>query len=82
MGEVLAELAQYHQVLCITHLPLVAARADHHLRMIRHDDPEGPRIRVESLDEPQRIDEMSRLLSGDETSEASRRQAEELLRTA
>lgn len=82
MGEVLSELARYHQVICITHLPLVAARADHHLRLNRRDDEEGARIRVDSLDEAGRIDEMSRLLSGDETSEASRRQAEELLRTA
>ncbi len=82
MGEVLSELARYHQVICITHLPLVAARADHHLRLSRRDDEDGARIRVDSLDEAGRIDEMSRLLSGDETSEASRRQAEELLGTA
>jgi len=81
MGDVLAELAEYHQVLCITHLPLVAARADHHLRLVRRDEEEGPRIRVESLDESDRIDEMSRLLSGDRQSEASRRQAEELIRS-
>lgn len=79
VGEVLAELASYHQVLCITHLPLVASRADHHIRVSRRDQLEGVSIQADSLEGSSRIDELSRLLSGDQSSDVSREQARELL---
>lgn len=79
VGDVLRELARYHQVLCITHLPLVASRADHHLLVRRTDAKDEVTVEAEVLDRDQRVDELSRLLSGDETSDVSREQARELL---
>lgn len=79
VGDVLRGLADYHQVLCITHLPLVASRADHHLLVRRADTEENVTVEARSLDRNERIEELSRLLSGDESSEVSREQARELL---
>jgi DNA repair protein RecN (Recombination protein N) len=79
VGDVLAELAEYHQVICITHLPLVACRADHHIQVAREDRPEGVSVTVSVLEDEERVDELSRLLSGDEVSDVSREQARELL---
>ena len=79
VGQVLAELAEHHQVICITHLPLVAAYADHHLLIRREDDENRVRVMGEPLQKNQRLEELSRLLSGDEESDISIKQAEELL---
>lgn len=79
VGDVLGELAQYHQVICITHLPLVACRADHHIQVARDDRSEGVFVSVSALEDEDRVDELSRLLTGDEDSDVSREQARELL---
>ncbi|MFB6347517.1 MAG: DNA repair protein RecN [bacterium] len=79
VGAVLEDLAQYHQVLCITHLPLVASKADQHIRISREDQDDRVIVEADKLREDSRIDEISRLLSGDESSSVSREQARELL---
>lgn len=81
VGEVLSDLADYHQVICITHLPLVASKADHHILVERTDEDDDVKVDALYLDNESRIDEISRLLSGDNESDISREQARELLET-
>lgn len=76
MGEKLAELARSSQVLCVTHLPQVAARADTHYVVERSDD--GPGV-VRRVDGEERISEITRMLAGLPDSKAGRTAATELL---
>ncbi len=80
VGRVLSELAEYHQVFCITHLPLVSVYADRHLLVQRRDFKDRVEISARQLTGEDRIDELCRLLSGDEGSKVSRQQAEKLLK--
>ncbi len=79
VGRLLSELSEFHQIICITHLPLVAARADHHILLNRRDSKNEVVIDADIMDEKGKIEELSRLISGDQQSEVSRRQARQLL---
>jgi DNA repair protein RecN (Recombination protein N) len=78
VGRRLARLATERQVVVVTHLPQIACFADLHLR-VRKD---GGTATVESLDGLERVDELSRMLAGLETSEHGGSHAEELLAEA
>lgn len=78
LGEKLADLARHHQVLCVTHLPQVAAFADRHYVVTRDDTRAG----VTRVEGPDRVEELSRMLAGLPESERGREAAEELLETA
>ena len=65
VGETLERLATRAQVLTIIHLPQIASRADRHFHVEKlHDDP--THTRIEPLGEPQRRDEIQRMLGGQE----------------
>ena len=74
MGAKLASLAKYRQVLCVTHLPQVAAYGDAHFVVER----DGPNAVVRQVSGDARIEELSRMLSGLPDSERGRDHAEEL----
>lgn len=74
----LKDLSERHQVLCVTHLPQIAARADHHLVIEKIQKKEGVCVKVKEPSEEERIKEIARMLSG-KTTEASLRHALELL---
>ena len=78
MGRKLADLARRRQVLCVTHLPQVAAFADTHYVVER----EGASASVRRVEEADQIAELSRMLAGLSESERGRQHAEELRRTA
>ncbi len=78
LGAKLAELAADRQVLCVTHLPQVAAFADTHA-VVRRD---GPSATVEVVEGKERLEELSRMLSGLPESERGREHAGELLAIA
>ncbi len=80
MGRVLAELASEHQVLCITHLPQVAARGATHFRVEKVEEGGRTVVRVRRLSERERVEEIARMAGGETVSEATRRHARELLR--
>ncbi|ABW11191.1 DNA repair protein RecN [Parafrankia sp. EAN1pec] len=82
IGRRLARLARTHQVICITHLPQVAAFADRHLVVRKADDGSVTRSGVVALDGPGRVRELSRMLAGQEESSLARGHAEELLAAA
>jgi len=78
MGEKLARLASGRQVLCVSHLPQIAAFADTHLVVERHDG----RAVVRLLDGDDRVSEIARMLSGLGDTATGLDHAEELLSAA
>jgi DNA repair protein RecN (Recombination protein N) len=81
VGEALAEVAARHQVLVITHLPQIAARADQHLVVSKAARGGVATSDVAPIHGEDRVDELARML-GDAEGSAARRHAEDLLRTA
>jgi DNA repair protein RecN (Recombination protein N) len=75
LGRKLADLGQVNQVLCVTHLPQVAAHADCHY-VVRRDGDTAEVARVEGED---RLEELSRMLAGLPESVRGRDAAAELL---
>jgi DNA repair protein RecN (Recombination protein N) len=81
VGERLAKLAKRNQVLCVTHLPQVAAFADHHLAVRKQVRGGRTKTEIEALDGRRRIDELARMLGGRQITPTSRKHAAELLAT-
>jgi len=83
IGDKLRTLARGHQVLCITHLPQIAAYADHHLRICKVVDGKQTRTQVQPLDQREaRVDELAEMLTGKDATSTTRRQAREMLELA
>jgi len=78
VGARLHGLSEDYQILCITHLPQIAALADHHLKVEKELSQKDVRVRVETLDGEKRREELARMLGGKVT-ERSLRHAEEML---
>ena len=81
VGEALSQIAAGHQVLVITHLPQIAARADHHLRVAKATRSGIATSDVTTLHGEDRVLELARML-GDGEDDAARRLAVSLLRGA
>jgi DNA repair protein RecN (Recombination protein N) len=82
VGRSLARLAGEHQVLVVTHLPQVAAYADAQVRVAKQSDDAATVSQANLLDQPERVIELSRMLSGQPDSDAARTHAAELLASA
>ena len=81
VGEKMAEIAARHQVLCVTHLPQVAAQAASHLVVTKDQSGERASVAIEAIhgDRSQRVAELARML-GDRAAKSARAHAEELLK--
>ncbi len=80
IGERMARLGQTQQVLAITHSPQVASYATRHFLVEKHEDPKKmTQTTVSVLDQNQRLEEVARMLSGDEISPEARAAAYQLL---
>jgi DNA repair protein RecN (Recombination protein N) len=79
VGERLQALSRTCQVLCITHLPQVAAFGDSHFRVVKRVEGERTVTRVERLDADVRVDELARMMGGKDTTAKVRAGAQELL---
>ena len=79
VGDKLARLAQRRQILCITHLATVAARAHTHLRVFKSEREGRTLTGVAVVSGRQRVAEVARMLSGDDSVEVSLRHAADLL---
>jgi DNA repair protein RecN (Recombination protein N) len=79
VGEKLARLAQRRQILCITHLATVAARAQTHLRVFKHEREGRTVTAVAAVSGRQRVAEVARMLSGDDSVAVSLQHAADLL---
>ena len=82
VGQILAEMGKYMQVINITHLPQVAARGKEHYHVYKDDTRHSTITRIKLLSPEERILEIARLLSGSEVTETSKRNARELLQAA
>ncbi|MDI6801029.1 MAG: DNA repair protein RecN [Thermodesulfovibrionales bacterium] len=78
VGKRLKDISKNYQVLCITHLPQIAALADHHLRVEKVMVKDSVKVKIEPLKGKERKEELARMLSGRVT-DVSLRHAEELL---
>ncbi len=79
VGRLLAQLGTRHQVLCVTHLAQVAARATHHFQVSKKTHKEHTLSTITALTEQQRIDEVARMLGGIEITPTTREHAREML---
>ncbi len=72
VGQLLQGLGARRQVLCVTHLPQVAACADAHLRVSKSGGAGGVRSELAELDPAQRVEELARMLGGAEITAKTR----------
>ncbi len=79
LAERLEHLASHHQVLVVTHLPQIAARASTHFLVSKGQQDGRSRVRVERLDGERRVEELSRMLGGVQITESVREHARDLL---
>jgi DNA repair protein RecN (Recombination protein N) len=79
VGRRLSRLAEHAQVIAVTHLPQVAAFADHHFVVSKDDDGNVTSSSVTRVEESGRVDELARMLAGQEESAAAQAHARELL---
>jgi DNA repair protein RecN (Recombination protein N) len=82
VGRSLADLGAQGQVLVVTHLPQVAAFADHQVAVAKVEAGGRTTSSARALDDAERVVELSRMLSGQPESAAARGHAEELLAVA
>ena len=75
-------VAEHHQLFAISHLPQLAARAHHHIRVAKGARGGVTTADVRVLDGDERVHEVARMLGGDPESDVSRAHARELLETA
>lgn len=83
VGKLLKVLGKTRQVLCITHLPQVAAMGDHHWQVSKKNGLQDDQTLVSqilNLDQAGRIDEITRMLGGERLTATTRKHAEEMLR--
>ncbi|MBQ4033716.1 MAG: DNA repair protein RecN, partial [Paludibacteraceae bacterium] len=70
------------QVICITHLPQVAAKGEHHYKVFKDENTNPVQTYVKLLDAEERVGEIAAMLSGEGVTEAAINNAKELLNTA
>ncbi|AQW29388.1 DNA repair protein RecN [Ralstonia syzygii subsp. celebesensis] len=79
VGRRLRELGTRRQVLCVTHLPQVAALANHHVQVAKQTVGGSTRSDLVVLDATGRVDEIARMLGGASLTDTTRRHADEML---
>ena len=82
IGRKLAEVARHRQVICVTHLAPVAACAAHHYRIYKTVEAGRTFTRVEELNRSQRVQELARIMVGENITESALKSAEEMLTEA
>lgn len=82
VGGLLRKLGKQSQVMCVTHLPQVAAQAHNQLFVTKLTDGESTETQMLALTRQDRIDELARLLAGDKVTKSALANAKELLKSA
>jgi DNA repair protein RecN (Recombination protein N) len=82
VGEKLRSLASNAQVLCVTHLPQVASKGHQQFRVSKLSDGDNTRTSVKMLTRDERVEELARMLGGQEITKATRDHAAEMLKKA
>ena len=79
VGQKLKSLSRGQQVLCVTHLPQIAAFADQHLVVEKHESQGRTKTQIRTLDDPARTQEVARMLSGATVTETSLQHAAQMI---
>ncbi|AGG34322.1 DNA repair protein RecN [beta proteobacterium CB] len=79
VGKLLRQLGESHQILCVTHLPQVAAQGNHHLKVSKSQAGDKTLSQVIPLGRSERVEEVARMLGGATITDTTRRHARELL---
>ncbi len=82
VGQILAGMGKYMQVINITHLPQVAARGTKHYHVYKDDTGDSTITRIKLLSPKERVVEVARLLSGSEITPTAMKNAQELIKSA
>ncbi len=79
VGKIMKEMSASRQVFAITHLPQVAAKGDQHLLVYKFEKASGTITEIKQLEKNDRLVEIARMLSGEQTTDAAMANARELL---
>jgi len=79
VGRSIKNLSRFHQVIAITHLPQIAGQADVHFVVEKLEDGKRASTRLRKLDLEERVEEVAKLMSGTEVTEAGLASARELM---
>ncbi|MCB1985106.1 MAG: DNA repair protein RecN [Burkholderiales bacterium] len=81
VGQLLKQLGSARQVMCITHLPQVAAKGDHHWQVTKSAQKDSSQVlsHINMLSKTERVEEIARMLGGVKITEATRKHAAEML---
>lgn len=82
VSEKLGRISRNHQVICITHLPQIAAMADTHFMIAKQVIDNTTVTDIHEMSESQAVDELARMLGSDELTDTVRENARELMRNA
>jgi DNA repair protein RecN (Recombination protein N) len=80
VGDKLRALADFHQILCITHLPQIASKGNTHFLVQKKVEDRRTRTLISELDPEERVKEIARLLGGKKISQQAIAHAREILR--
>jgi DNA repair protein RecN (Recombination protein N) len=80
VGRKLRSIAERHQVLCVTHLPQIAALADRHYAVRKRGERGRTVTEVEELGAEERVEEVARMLGGETITDVARRHAREMIK--
>lgn len=79
VGRKLKEIARHHQIICITHLPQIAACGDSNYRIYKETDEEKTYTNIQKLSDSGRVEEIARLLGGTTITDTTLASARELI---
>lgn len=79
VGAALKDLASFHQIISITHLPQIAGMADHHYAVEKKQIDNRAISSIKKLSKDERVNEVAKLISGEELSKASIESAKQLI---
>ena len=79
MGQIIYDLSRHLQVINITHLPQVAGKGRNHYKVFKEDTPTATNTRIRRLTPEERVEEIAKMLSGSEVTDAAIQQARTLL---
>ncbi len=79
VGKQMQGLGKHRQVMCVTHLPQVAAQAHHHLQVSKLMGDTSTRTRLRTLKDEERVEEIARMLGGQTITDSTRQHAREML---
>jgi len=79
MGEIMENMSENMQVISITHLPQIASKGRQHLKVLKQTDGITTETHIKNLNKSERIEELSKMLGGDNNSKSAKAHAKSLL---